>query len=73
MVLPGPGIPLVVAGLGLLSLEFEWARQLRAWVVDRANRVAPKRRAHRVAVGVLFGAAAIAAFVVALVVGIPGF
>src|SRR5947208_5629953 len=40
MVLPGPGIPLVVAGLGLLSLEFEWARRLRLYTVHHARRIA---------------------------------
>lgn len=73
LVLPGPGIPLVVAGLGLLSLEYEWARRLRAWVAARANRVAPARRGHRIALGVVAGAGAVAALVVAVVVGVPGF
>lgn len=27
MVLPGPGLPLVFAGLAILSLEFVWARE----------------------------------------------
>ena len=53
LVLPGPGIPVLVAGLGLLSLEFEWARRLRVDVLRRAARVTPQRRAHRLAVGAL--------------------
>lgn len=28
LVLPGPGIPLVILGLVLLSIEFLWARKL---------------------------------------------
>ena len=28
---PGPGLLLVVFGLGFLSHEFEWARKLRDW------------------------------------------
>lgn len=63
LVLPGPGIPVLVAGLGLLSLEFEWARRLRVYVLARAARVAPQRRAHQVAVG----AAATATMVAGLV------
>lgn len=27
MVLPGPGIPFVIAGLAILSLEFVWAQE----------------------------------------------
>lgn len=27
MVLPGPGIPVVIAGLAILSLEFVWAQE----------------------------------------------
>lgn len=73
LVLPGPGIPLVAAGLGLLSLEYTWARRLRQWVLRRAERVAPKRRSGRIAAGAAALAAAIGAFVLALAVGLPGF
>jgi uncharacterized protein (TIGR02611 family) len=73
MVLPGPGIPLVVAGLGLLSLEYEWARRLRGWVQARAERVAPKRRGHRLAVGALALAAMVGATVTLAIWGVPGF
>ena len=66
LVLPGPGIPVLVAGLGLLSLEFEWARRLRVAVLARANRVAPERRSHRIAVG----AAAAASTAAGLVAGV---
>jgi uncharacterized protein (TIGR02611 family) len=65
LVLPGPGIPVLVAGLGLLSLEFEWARRLRVEVLRRAERVAPRRRSHRIAVGGL----AVASMVAGLVAG----
>lgn len=65
LVLPGPGIPVVVAGLGLLSLEFEWARRLRVWTLRRTERVTPERRAHRIAVG----AVAVATMVAGLVAG----
>ena len=36
---PGPGIVVVLLGLGLLSHEFEWARRLRDWAHREFNRV----------------------------------
>lgn len=37
--LPGPGgIPLVVAGLGLLSINNIWAKRLRIWVIDNGGK-----------------------------------
>ncbi len=48
LVLPGPGIVAILAGLGLLALEFEAARDLRdrvaGWVRSRAQRARAKRR-----------------------------
>ncbi len=38
LVLPGPGLPLVVLGLTLLSRDVPWARRLRARVQDRLPR-----------------------------------
>ena len=72
MILPGPGIPLVVAGLGLLSLEFEWARRLRSWLVRRTERVTPKHRGRRIALGLGALAASAAAAVAVAVWGLPG-
>lgn len=72
MVLPGPGIPLVVAGLGLLSLEFEWARRLRVYVMRHAKRVAPSRR-RQLALGVGSIAVMAAATAFLAVWGVPGF
>ena len=41
---PGPGIPLILVGLTVLSTEFEWAHRLRNWIhltfrraLERAN------------------------------------
>jgi uncharacterized protein (TIGR02611 family) len=73
MVLPGPGIPLVVAGLGLLSLEFEWARRLRRYVVHHAKRVAPESRPKQIALGALSLAAMVGATVFLAIRGVPGF
>ena len=36
---PGPGIVVVLLGLGLLSHEFEWARRLRDWARREFHRV----------------------------------
>ena len=72
MVLPGPGIPLVVAGLGLLSLEFEWARRLRVYVVGHAKRVAPSR-GRQLALGIGSVAVMVAALVFLALRGVPGF
>ena len=35
---PGPGLLLIVAGLGILATEFAWARRLRDRAVDSAKR-----------------------------------
>lgn len=38
--LPGPGgIPLVLAGLGLLSINNEWAARLRHYIVKNSERL----------------------------------
>jgi hypothetical protein len=73
LVLPGPGIALILAGLGLLSLEFRWARRLRDRVLRHAARVAPASQERRIALGVVAAAAAVGATVVVAVFGVPGF
>jgi len=73
LVLPGPGIPLLVLGLGLLSLEFDWAVRLLSFVLRRAERVTPERRAHRIALGAAAAVLAVAGVVAAFWVGVPGF
>jgi len=40
---PGPGLLLVVLGLGFLSHEFEWARRLRDWAHGEFERLVRKR------------------------------
>lgn len=42
MVLPGPGILVVLAGLAILASEFHFARRLLAWARERAH--AARRR-----------------------------
>ena len=73
LVLPGPGVPLVVAGLGLLALEFRWAEGALERAVRHAERMAPKKRSHRLAVGGVAVAAAAASAALVLLWGVPGF
>jgi uncharacterized protein (TIGR02611 family) len=40
---PGPGVLLVVVGLGFLSHEFEWARRLRDWAHQQFHRITGRR------------------------------
>jgi uncharacterized protein (TIGR02611 family) len=67
---PGPGIAVILIGLGFLALEFDWAERLleRAIIwADRAkDRAEETTTAQRVAAG-LVGALALAGFVVAAV------
>lgn len=38
--LPGPGgIPLALAGLGLLSINNEWARRIRQYLLDHGGKI----------------------------------
>lgn len=72
LVLPGPGLPLVVVGLGLLALEFRWAEAALDRALRHSARVTPKRRSHRYAAGAAAAAAAVGSTTVALLVGVPG-
>jgi len=44
LVLPGPGLALILAGLAVLATEFRWARRLLAWARARAREVADRAR-----------------------------
>jgi uncharacterized protein (TIGR02611 family) len=69
LVTPGPGIPVILLGLGMLALEFAWAER---WLERLANTVeqaveqvaegSPVRRALVLGVG-LAGLAALAAII----------
>jgi uncharacterized protein (TIGR02611 family) len=37
LVLPGPGIPLIIAGLALLGTQFPWARRALEWLRARVK------------------------------------
>jgi hypothetical protein len=47
LVLPGPGIPLVLGGLAILAGEYHWARRTQARIRDRWRSV--RRRLKRAA------------------------
>lgn len=71
LVLPGPGLPLVVVGLGLLALEFRWAEAALERALRHTARVTPAKRSHRlVAGGAALGAVVASATLVALF-GVP--
>ena len=60
LVTPGPGIPVILLGLGMLALEFAWAERwlervlVRAEAaVDQVARGSPWQRAALVALGVV--------------------
>jgi hypothetical protein len=36
---PGPGIPIMLVGLVLLSDHFDWAKRLLAWVKEKTARI----------------------------------
>lgn len=44
LVLPGPGIALILAGLAVLATEFHWARRLLTWARERARQGAERVR-----------------------------
>jgi Putative transmembrane protein (PGPGW) len=45
LVLPGPGIPLIIAGLTLLGAHFAWARHLRERASDAGHGLVRRLRA----------------------------
>lgn len=44
LVVPGPGIPLIIAGLAILSPEFPWARRQRERLRNAGRVVLDRRR-----------------------------
>lgn len=44
LVLPGPGLLVIFAGLGLLSTEFTWAARLLQWTKTRGMQLAGQVR-----------------------------
>jgi hypothetical protein len=73
LVLPGPGIPLVVVGLGLLALEFAWAERALTKALEQAKRVRPPKRWQRIVSAVGAAAAAVGTAVAVALWGVPAF
>ncbi|HYZ77941.1 MAG TPA: PGPGW domain-containing protein [Gaiellaceae bacterium] len=57
---PGPGIPLIAAGLAMLALEFDWAERLLERIVLRADRLLVSPRALLAVAAVVVAAVACA-------------
>jgi hypothetical protein len=45
LVLPGPGIAVILLGLVVLSAEFQWARRVLAWFRERFTDLKHQARA----------------------------
>lgn len=75
LVTPGPGIPVIILGLGMLALEFAWAERWLERLVTRAEQAvdqvtkgSPARRAALLAVGAI---AVVASVVIVIFWDIP--
>ena len=44
LVLPGPGIAVMLLGLVVLSAEFQWAKRILAWARDRGRYLKDQAR-----------------------------
>jgi uncharacterized protein (TIGR02611 family) len=71
LVTPGPGIPVIILGLGMLALEFSWAERWLERLLEKAEAAveqvaqgSPLQRAALVGLGVVSVAALIAIIVV---------
>jgi uncharacterized protein (TIGR02611 family) len=71
LVLPGPGLVVIAAGLGLLAMEFRWAAGLRDAVLRRTERIRPRKRSSQIAGTVVLLAAGAAVTVASVVWGLP--
>jgi uncharacterized protein (TIGR02611 family) len=71
LVTPGPGIPVIILGLGMLALEFSWAERWLERLLEKAEAAveqvaqgSPLQRAALVVLGVVSVAALIAIVVI---------
>ena len=71
LVLPGPALPLIAAGLGLLALEFRWAEAALDRALRHTGRVTPTKRSHRLAAGGAAVVALAASTTLLLLFGLP--
>jgi uncharacterized protein (TIGR02611 family) len=44
LILPGPGLLVIIAGLSVLAIEFAWAARLRDQAKDKAKAAAEKAK-----------------------------
>ena len=44
LVLPGPGLPLIIAGLAVLASEFAWAQIMLHRIKEKSQQVAQKAK-----------------------------
>ena len=44
LVIPGPGLPLVIAGLAVLASEFAWANYMLSRIKEKSQQVAQKAK-----------------------------
>ena len=70
LVTPGPGIPVIIVGLGMLALEFGWAERWLERLLEKAEAAveqvaqgSPLQRAALVAIGIVSVAAYVAIIV----------
>jgi hypothetical protein len=47
LVLPGPGVPLILAGLAILGVHYSWARRLRERIAGETRRIVERLRRRR--------------------------
>ncbi len=44
LVIPGPGLPLVIAGLAVLASEFAWAQYMLSRIKEKSQQVAQRAK-----------------------------
>jgi uncharacterized protein (TIGR02611 family) len=79
LVTPGPGIPVLVLGLGMLALVFAWAERWLERILDRAEQAvdqvtegSPAKRAALIAIGVASLGVAVALIYLVDIPYLPG-
>jgi uncharacterized protein (TIGR02611 family) len=77
LVTPGPGIPVIIIGLGMLALEFAWAERWLERFLEKAEaaveQVSQGSPLQRVALGAVGAAAVIALIAIIILWEIPYF
>lgn len=71
LVLPGPGIPVVVAGLFMLGLEFAWAERLLERTVAQSQRAKEASRTRKATGAAAAGVGALAVAAAFLLWDVP--